>query len=218
MALGMRGATAGSDTEVHESVMAIDKFSTQARTARSLTVDRFRPWVQAEERQRAHVRAAIVQTVLHSPCRQVASSVPCDRAVEFANSARLAYDRCMHYRPIGVLFCAGMLAACVASPDSVRDGAASPAASADKGATQSGASMRVYLDPKTGLPTTPPTGVVATRGAAAKKPPLELQEEPAPGGGFQVELNGRMQNYDALPKAKIAPTSNAVPQTSTEER
>ncbi len=62
--------------------------------------------------------------------------------------------------------------------------------------------MRVYLDPTTGLPTTPPSGVPVAAGPDHGKPPATLKEEAIPGGGFKVELNGRLQNYDATQKEK----------------
>jgi hypothetical protein len=54
--------------------------------------------------------------------------------------------------------------------------------------------MRVYIDPKTGEPTTPPPGAAVEAAPAVQQRSGEgLVEEPAPGGGVMMDLKGRFK-------------------------
>lgn len=80
-----------------------------------------------------------------------------------------------------------------ASSGNAIEGVQSPVAQKQQG-------MKIYLDPVTGKPSTPPTGAtVAGPASPAVSADLNtstqgLVEQPAPGGGMMLDLKGRFQS------------------------
>jgi hypothetical protein len=76
--------------------------------------------------------------------------------------------------------------------------------------------MRVYIDPKTGEPTTPPPGAAVEAAPAVQQRSGEgLVEETLPGGGVKVDLQGRFKTPlvvtvgpDGRARVGHAPSSN----------
>lgn len=82
---------------------------------------------------------------------------------------------------------------------------AEPAPAPRRGAS-SAHGMKAYKDPVTGKFTTPPPGAVEhtdipeQRGLFDAQEPLKAKPSPVPGGGIEIDLQGRFQSYTKATK------------------
>lgn len=77
----------------------------------------------------------------------------------------------------------------------------------DASSTPATPGMRVYVDPETGQPTAPPPDAAVEAAPLAQQRSGEgLVEEPLPGGGVKVDLQGRFRTPLVV---KVAPDGSA---------